>query len=573
MSSTDTTLIHSGLVHSMCPGAGPAEALVVRDGTIVATGTNDDMRAAAGAGARRLDLQGASVLPGLIDTHPHMYHFGIFNYPLVDLADARDHDDIVARLRAKVAETPAGQWVMATPVGEPHYFLRRSWRDLAERRLPDRHVLDRASTEHPIFLQAWGPSTPNVCAFNTAGLRAIGIEAGVEHRRGNIWIEKDSRGEPTGILRGSVNTYYTGEPAMDALLADIPLVRPELIPEALAAAMAEYNRMGVTSVYEGHVISPLDVSVFQMLRAQDALTVRVLTCLEAENYSLPNTPVLSEEEFVAGLELALSTRATDDEFLRHNGVTLSRGGPFCPGFLRMHEPYIGPYGQPTCGETFVSEAKERIALDWCARHDLRLNFIGAGYRDHDEFLANAEEVDRRHGIRGRRWILQHNYLCTEEHARRYAALGFEVTTSMSFSWAKGDLMAYRLGRHVWDDLIPLARLLEAGLEVSCGSDWGPKNIFEHIALATTHEFAVSGHRNDTPAHKVTREQAIAMWTRTAAHVLGWERTGQLAPGYRADLIVCDRDVMSCPEADLPATGVLRTLLGGRTVHDSGALPG
>jgi len=238
----------------------------------------------------------------------------------------------------------------------------------------------------------------------------------------------------------------------------------------------------------------------------------------------------------------------------------------------MHEPYDGPYGEKTRGVTFVSADKEEIAIDYCARHDVRLNFIGAGYRDHDDFLSRAEAVDSRVPLRDKRWILQHNYLCTPEHARRYAALGFDVTTSMSFSWGKGDLMERRIGRHVWQDLIPLRRLLDAGLTVACGSDWGPKNVFEHIALAETHEFCGSGHRNDTPAHKVSRDEAVAMWTRDAARVLQWEDLGVLAPGMRADMIIVDRDVATCTVADVAKTEVLRTVVGGETVYDSGALP-
>ena len=59
-------------------------------------------------------------------------HFGALAEPLVDLADATSHDDIVERIAARAATTPTGEWIMATPVGEPHYFIRRSWRDLAE---------------------------------------------------------------------------------------------------------------------------------------------------------------------------------------------------------------------------------------------------------------------------------------------------------------------------------------------------------------------------------------------------------------------------------------------------------
>jgi predicted amidohydrolase YtcJ len=296
-----------------------------------------------------------------------------------------------------------------------------------------------------------------------------------------------------------------------------------------------------------------------------------MTTLEAENYALPWQTPLSGEEFVANLARAREMTSLDDALLRHNGVTLSRGGPLSPGFLRMREPYLGPHGELTRGREFVASERERTALEYCAAHDLRLNFIGAGYADHDDFLVNAEALAARVPIRDRCWVLQHNYLCTEEHARRYAALGFVVTTSMSFSCAKGDLFEKRIGRHIWRDLVPLKRLRDAGLLVAAGSDWGPKNLFEHIALAETHEFWGSGRRNDGPAQKVSRVEAVRMWTSNAARVLGWEGIGTLAPGGYADLVVLDRDTLSCPVEDLASTKVLRTVLGGDTVYDAGVL--
>jgi len=114
-------------------------------------------------------------------------------------------------------------------------------------------------------------------------------------------------------------------------------------------------------------------------------------------------------------------------------------------------------------------------------------------------------------------------------------------------------------------------MLDAGLVVACGSDWGPKNVFEHIALAETHRFCGSGRRNDGPAQRVTREEALHMWTRDAGRVLGWDGVGTLRAGSHADLIVVDRDPLTCSVEQLPDARVLRTVLGGRTVWDSGAL--
>ena len=85
------------------------------------------------------------------------------------------------------------------------------------------------------------------------------------------------------------------------------------------------------------------------------------------------------------------------------------------------------------------------------------------------------------------------------------------------------------------------------------------------------ERAGSRVRNDTPAHAVTREQAILMWTRDAGRVLRWDGIGTLTPGSNADMIVVDRDPMACPIEQLARTRVLRTVVSGRVVHDAAAL--
>ena len=126
-----------------------AEAVAVDDGRIAAVGAADEVRRAAGRKAVVVDLDGATVLPGFIDTHPLLMHYSVIAEPLVDLGDAVDLADIAARITAHAANIPAGQWIMATPVGEPHYFLRRSYRDLTQGQLPDRTIMDAAAPNPP----------------------------------------------------------------------------------------------------------------------------------------------------------------------------------------------------------------------------------------------------------------------------------------------------------------------------------------------------------------------------------------------------------------------------------------
>jgi len=134
---------------------------------------------------------------------------------------------------------------------------------------------------------------------------------------------------------------------------------------------------------------------------------------------------------------------------------------------------------------------------------------------------------------------------------------------MSFSWGKGEIVRERFGEQLLEDFIPLARLIDAGLHVAAGTDWGPKNVFEHIALAAEPYYAASGQKAATPG--ISRKQALDMWTREAARVLRWDGIGSLEPGHHADLVIVDRDPLTCAIDDLPGTQVVTTLLGGQAV--------
>jgi predicted amidohydrolase YtcJ len=193
-------------------------------------------------------------------------HFGVLAEPLVDLRDVRDHEDIRERVAAKARETPAGEWVMATPDGEPHYFQRRSWSDLTEGILPDRTVLDSATQEHPVLLQAWAPVTSNTCVLNTRGLERFGLLPDPPERFGTVTVERDAAGQPTGRLQGSVTNYYSGDPEWEAKLRELPLFRPEAIGPGTIRAMGEYNALGVTTVYEGHAMDFALIEAWRWLR-------------------------------------------------------------------------------------------------------------------------------------------------------------------------------------------------------------------------------------------------------------------------------------------------------------------
>lgn len=550
------------------------EALVVgSDGRVEGVGSLADMTASA-PDAERVDLEGAFVLPGLIDTHPHVLHFGARQRAVLDITGCRNHAEIVERIRERAAVTPPGEWIVTTPVGEPHYFVRRSHRDLAERRLPDRFVLDRATTDHPVHIEAWAPKTPNVCSFNTAGLRACALTDTVPDQVSDVHFERADDGSLSGILYGAVNNYYCFDPFWVQVRTHLPGPATWELHDSTVEEMADYNARGVTTIFEGHNMSPGHISAYRDLRRDGRLSVRVQTALEVEGFAYPPWQPLTLGEYQANLDAGAGLAAevgTTDDMLRFSGVTFGQGGPCWPGGIRMPEPYQGPYGRPTTGMTFLSPEKLSAFVSTCLETGMQANFVLTGYRDHDDVLAELAKhpVDEvRAAASANNWLIQHAILITEAHARAYADLGFKLTTCMGFSAAKGDLYGERIGPWAWKDQVPLKRLLRAGLVVGLGTDWGPKDPWENLVLAETHEFWGSGHRNDGPDHAVTRQEALAMWTTDAAKTLDWEGIGSLTPGGWADVAVVDRDPLTCTLDELAETKVLATMLAGEWVYQS-----
>jgi len=570
VTGSTTLLVHGGTVLP-CDGSGPnQEALVIADGRISALGSLEDMQSAAGKAAQRMDVNGAIVLPGLVDTHPHAMHFSALALAMVDLSDARNHDDIVQRIKARAAATPKGQWIMCTPVGEAHYFIRRSYHDLAEGRLPDRHTLDRASDEHPIMIQAWAPRIPNVAALNSMALQQLGLSWHTPERVCDVWIDRDGNGELTGIVRGSVTNYYTHDPFWMQIWDKLPQPPDEIWEPGGRAGMAAMNALGVTTIYESHAMEPEHIRAYDSLRQTDAMSCRVLTSLESADMAFHPHYRPTPEELRTRLELALSMMETNDELLRHNGITVARSGPCSPGFINLYEPFKSPYGELIYGYEFLPKWVEEQAIDFCMEHGLRMNILAATQKDHDSFFDSVQKHSKDE-IRKRHWLLQHAIMVTEHDAERYADYGIGVTTCKGFHWGKGDYYAERIGKYTWNDLIPLRRLLDHGLTVGCGTDWGPRNVFEQIQLAETCEFAGSGYRNLDAGQAISREEAVLMWTREAAKVMGWNDVGTLSKGNHADLTIVDRNPLECAVEELPATKVMRTLFGGKTVFDSGDL--
>jgi predicted amidohydrolase YtcJ len=566
-------LFHGGTVLTFDPTDTVHDAILIDGGIVSATGSREDLQRQAGSDVLEIELGGATVLPGLIDTHPHLLHYGTLEEPLVRIWDARNHDDIAARIRERAASTPAGQWIMTTPVGEPHYFYRRSFKALREGQLPPRGVLDRATDEHPVVIQAWAPVVPNTMALNSMALKVLGIDRKTPDQVGNVTIEKDESGQPTGRLSGYVNNYYSFDDfARDVWLRIPSLQLDQLIP-GTKRAIAEFHKLGNTGVYENHMMEGPLIDTYRQLRRQGELAMRVMVSQECESHGMPWSQPRALDDYMARMAEAADAIELQDDYFRFNGLSIVWDGLATTGHLMTRQPYQGPDGAPTTGKYQVSPEKIELAMRFCAERGLRLNTLTGGTRANEENLAMLERLAKEYDIKSLHWLLIHSPLIEAEQVKRYNALNIDMTTSMTFCWGLGDDFREMPGIGTLKDLMPLRRCFDAGMAVAAGTDWGPKNAFEQIELALTHAFGRSGQRNLGPDQRITRIEAVSMWTRDAARVLEWPEMGSLVANTYADLVVVDRDPITCRVDDIGATNPLLTLLDGVPVHDAGALAG
>ena len=430
-------------------------------------------------------------------------------------------------------------------------------------------MLDKAAPDHPVMIQAWAPVLPNVVAFNSLALERLGIDESTPDRVENVWIKKDDSGRPTGILNGSVTTYYNGDPYFEELQTKMPpLIQEDVLPAAHGAAMARYQALGITSIFEAHEMDISQVEAYKFLHRNGWLGLRVMVSHTLEITSMP-APTKTMEDIEATLQHALADRSVDDDWFRVDTITVCGYGPAGCGRQLWRRGYKDSWGGTAYGVRQTDEEKVRYAIDWCLKHGLALNIMTAAPDEHDEYLEWVPESMRVHGIDKVDWMLQHGLMMQPEQVRKFADLGFDITVSAGFTAGKGDMIADRIGEDAVEWLNPFRDFIDSGMAVAASTDWGPADPFGQMWMALTHTMYPSGKTNLGRAQKVTREEAFDMWTRGGAEVLHWQGIGSLETGSFADAVIVDRNPISCELDELPHTKVLGTILGGRVVYDGG----
>jgi predicted amidohydrolase YtcJ len=542
-----------------------ASAVAVRDGRIVAVGRDQAIAAHRGAETEVVDLGGRTLMPGFVDTHGHIALFGLETL-MVSLAGAKSIGEIVNRIAKRAAETPPGQWILTTPVGDPPYFLDTP-NGLAERRFPNRDDLDRASTKHPIYVTAPTNRVPNSAVLNSMALRLAGIDETTPRKFEGIEVEKDAKsGEPTGELHRMQPIYNT-----TAFFARFSKLLPRFTYEAIRQGIQnlapEFVAGGTTTLLEAHLTAPEELRAYAELETVGKLPLRVCFTFEIDG----SKPLAEIEGQLRLLSFAAGP-GFGSEKVRIVGVSIGLDGPHWHGTAVADRPYPGPYGELVNPEPLVPREKYVEIVKAAARLGFRVHAEAAGRGSIAIALAAMKAADDECSIRERRFVLEHCEFPTKEQIVEAKRLGVVPTTATNFIWGKGaEVYRERLGDDYAAEAIPLRDWLDAGVPVSQSTDWGPRSalftVWQSIARQAGLTREVVG-----PQQRITREEAIRIFTRNGAYAIGMEsKLGSIEPGKLADLIVLSADPLAVPEDEIANIEVLATLVDGRPVHGASAL--
>jgi predicted amidohydrolase YtcJ len=517
-----------------------ATAVAIRDGRFVAVG-GDEIRNLAGPATRIEDLDGAAVVPGLIDAHNHLQATGRMLRE-VRLYDTRAIPEIVARLAARVRETPRGEWVVG-----------RGWDEslLAEGRHPTRHDLDAVSPENPVVIhRVW-----NKLVCNSAALHAAGIDrqtpdppAGVLYSGS---FERDEAGEPTGLFR---------DRAKDLITDHIPQPTEEERVAAVAAACRAYNMVGLTGVAEPGLYPP-EIRAFDRTRREGKLTVRTDMLMAAWGFGAPESEQGLEERFESlGVGGGLG-----DELLRLEGIKLMIDGGMSDRTARMFDAYLD---EPQNRGTWVVEPERLVKLiRWV--HDLGwpMDIHTCGDEAQETVVRAFAAAQRENPKPWLRHRVHHAYFPTPAALEAMAEAGIPAVVSSPFLTNLGEGFINSVGPERASRAMPMRTYLNAGVPLAGSSDSHITDYNPWVGMhAAVNRTTVTGRNLGNETEALTPEEALRSYTIGGAFVTGREdRQGSVASGKLADLVVLDRDPLAIPPDELDRVKPIATMLGGEWV--------
>ncbi|SDJ04435.1 hypothetical protein SAMN05192558_10419 [Actinokineospora alba] len=531
------------------PAFTVASAVAIRRGTIVAVGADGDVVSMIGPETTVIELDGATVVPGINDAHLHGVGYGMTRPPMVlDLLhpSVMSIAEIVRAVGTAAETTPPGTWIRGR--GWDQALLAECRADRS--RAPHRRDLDAVSPHHPVLLTDF---SGHAAWVNTVAIATTGLGTRVATPPGGIIDTED--GEPTGIVReAAVAVFSEAIPAPS---------RAEQI-DAIEAAVAECARRGITS-YTDPGLTASEVDAYEALAAEGRLHARVTGLL------LPQRPVGTAADFKDVLDNWPTPTGTNQLRFRIAGVKIFADGIPPNRTSWMSEPYEdGGHGcLSTHGDTDdVRIAELHTMIEHAHRCGHQIGVHVTGDRAIDAVVAgfitaqrDAPNADPRH------YIIHADFL-SRASMTLLSANGFGANMNPTIKWVIADAENDVVGPERAGYEMPYRDALAAGVTVTSGSDapvtspdW-LQGISTMILREARGSGAVSG-----PDQRIDLEAALRTYTINAAWqdgAEGWK--GSIETGKVADLCVLDGDLLTADPHDIPHLTVRYTVLDGEIIY-------
>jgi len=530
------------------------QAVAVAGEKILDVGSDEQIRKLAATTTIQINLQGKTVLPGLIDSHVHATAAAMHEFDHT-IPTMQSIEDVLAYIKSRVDVVAEGEWITVSQV-----FITR----LNDQRFPNRHELDRVAPNNPVFFRT-GPDA----ALNSMALKLSGIDKDFQFPvgiKGRIELDPIS-GELTGIIRSAekfLNVPVTGKKPTEADRK-----------KQLMRLIADYNSVGITSISDRNA-SDDAIAVYESLKDSEELNCRVflfyainaadsLDTIQQKIRKAANSPLHNY-----GNRLWL------------RGVKVFLDGGMLTGSAYMQKPWgvssiYGINDPDYRGVRYIEPEKLYVISKLALSNDLQMTAHSVGDAAVELMVKTYDTIDRDDfPIRDKRPCVTHCNFMSPEVIDTMARTGIVADLQPAWLWLDGATLRKQFGEERMRYFQPYRTLFEKNVVVGGGSDHmqkigslrsvNPYNPFLGMWIAMKRE-PRSGGNAIYPSQSISREQAIRLYTMNNAW-LSFEETqkGSIEPGKLADLIVLENDIMDCPLDQVKDIQVNRTYVGGKLVY-------